>query len=458
MVKPLFAKDKYGKISKIDNMYVNSRMQKKNRRNSVIIKSKTQDLLVRDLSPAGIYFDWEGQYRIDVKDFGIKIGSQAVIPAIVIDGNKWHVDSQIYDVPVTEKTYEDLAEMKFIYDFEKSYGYSVKANAMLKDVRKLDRKQYLRWIEILENNKTSGIQLVKNQKRRKIIGEAWILNGNYSASTKENMKKNLAYFKSKGYDTVLVRFRCSEDINQLKQMISDVKSEGFEVFSTFVGLDGETPCWNPFIEPEIIEKYIAEIAPLCSGYLLNWRSTSNHVKILPVEYFNYICKVLRKVNDKILIYGEVYYGSIDSLHAVSLVYTFPENATGVIINNMGYYGYNITYVVNNMFAQHVPGYRSMEKIGQVIGIAPYYCSKEAISSLTLEKEYKYKEKVEKAFNRVNCGTITMIHDGVDDKYTNLIAEPGSTKYVDTTDNILYDTKIWQQAEEEQAKAKDNFNN
>ena len=168
---------------------------------------------MRDLSPSGIYFDWEGQYGIDVKDFGIKIGSQARIPAIVIDGNKWHVDSQVYDVPVTEKTYEDLAEMKFIYDFEKSYSYSAKAEASLKDARKLDRKQYLRWIEILKNNKTSGIRPVKSQKRRKIIGEAWILNGNYGASTKENMKKNLAYLKSKGYDTVLVRFRCSEDIN-----------------------------------------------------------------------------------------------------------------------------------------------------------------------------------------------------------------------------------------------------
>ena len=77
--------------------------------------------------------------------------------------------------------------MKFIYDFEKSYSYSAKAEASLKDARKLDRKQYLRWIEILENNKTSGIQLVKNRNRRKIIGEAWILNDNYSASTKENM-------------------------------------------------------------------------------------------------------------------------------------------------------------------------------------------------------------------------------------------------------------------------------
>ena len=51
----------------------------------------------------------------------------------------------------------------------------------------------------------------------------------------------------------------------------------------------------------------------------------------------------------------------------------------------------------------------------------------------------------------------MIHDGVDDKYTNLIAEPGSMKYIDTTDNILYDTNIWRKAED-QTKAKDSFNN
>ena len=41
----------------------------------------------------------------------------------------------------------------------------------------------------------------------------------------------------------------------------------------------------------------------------------------------------------------------------------------------------------------------------------------------------------------------MSHDGVDDNYTNLIADPADEKhYCDTTDNILYDTKIWKALE------------
>lgn len=380
--------------------------------------------------------------------------SSTVTSVMVIDNAEWHVDTSRYNVEVTDETYAELAEMKLIYNFEQSYNESIKSEVKLNDVKKLERKQYLRWIKLLADNKKCNIELIKNTEQRKIIGEAWILNGNYNASVKENMLKNLKYLRSRGYDTVLVRFRCSEDIEQLKQMITDIKDDGFEIFSTFVGLDYEEPRWNPFIEPETIERYINEIAPLCAGYLLNWRSTSNHVKIIPIEYFNYLCNILRKANDKILIYGEVYYGNIDPLRMRTLIYTAPENVTGVLINNMGYYGYNITYVVNNLFATSVPGYRKMDKLGQVIGVAPYYCSREAtkIPDLTLEKEYSYKAKVEKAFNRTNHGTITMLHDGVDDNQTRLIAEAGSPKWTDTTDNILYDIKIWKMAEKE-AEAK-----
>lgn len=372
--------------------------------------------------------------------------ASSVSSIMVIDNSKFRVD-------VTEETYAELAEMKLIYNFEQSYNESIKTVVKLNDVKKLERKMYLKWINLLANNKKADIKLIKNEEERKIIGEAWIYNGRYDASVKANMLKNLKFLRSRGYDTVLVRFRCSEDLDQLKRMINDIKDDGFEIFATYVGVDYEDPSWNPFIEPETIEKYFAEIAPLCTGYLLNWRSTSNHVKILPIEYFNYLCNVVRKYNDKILIYGEVYYGNIDPLRMRTLIYTAPENVTGVVINNMGYYGYNITYAVNSLFAGSVPGYRKMDKLGQVIGIAPYYSSRETtkIPNLTLEKEYSYKAKVEKVFNRTNHGTITMLHDGVDDNQTCLVADPSDKKWTDSTDNILYDTKIWKMAEEEAAK-------
>lgn len=489
MVKPLLAKDEAGKTYKVSDTYVNTYALKSlDTKNILVDFTKTKSLLVQDLNPSLIFLDGAQLSRIEtsqipistisISDLGITPAStaslspysidvkrlqanllavQALSPTLVnvsdassvtsvmvIDGSQWNVDTSKFDVEVTEETYAELAEMKLIYNFEQSYNESIKSEVKLNDVKKLERKRYLRWIKILADNKTSGIELVKNTEERKIIGEAWILDGNYNAAVKANMLKNLKFLRSRGYDTVLVRFRCTEDIDQLKQMITDIKDDGFEIFSTFTGLDYETPAWNPFIEPETLQKYISEIAPLCIGYLLNWRSTSNHVKIIPIEYFNYICKLLRMANSKILIYGEVYYGNIDPLRMRTLIYTAPENVTGVLINNMGYYGYNITYVVNNLFATSVPGYRKMDKLGQVIGVAPYYCSRAStkISNLTVEKEYSYKAKVEKAFNRTNHGTVTMLHDGVDDNQTRLIAKPGDAKYSDTTDNILYDTKIF----------------
>ena len=127
----------------------------------------------------------------------------------------------------------------------------------------------------------------------------------------------------------------------------------------------------------------------------------------------------------------------------TLVYTAPKNVTGIVINNMGYYGYNTTYIVNSLFATAVPNYRKMDKLGQVIGYGPYYCSRPDFNAnLTVDQEYKYKADVEAAFNRTGYGTITMSHDGVDDNFTKIVAGHSSEKCCyDTTDNILYDTKL-----------------
>ena len=89
----------------------------------------------------------------------------------------------------------------------------------------------------------------------KIIGEAWIYNDMYSQDNKDNMLKNLSFFKGKGYDSVLVRFDCSEDKEKLVSLLDDIVSAGFNVFATYTGQDNASPDWNPFIEPEVIDEY-----------------------------------------------------------------------------------------------------------------------------------------------------------------------------------------------------------
>lgn len=367
--------------------------------------------------------------------------ASSVSSILVIDNSKFNVE-------VTDETYAELAEMKLIYNFEQNYNESLKGEVKLTDVRKLERSMYIKWINLLASNKVAKIEKVSNSVRRKIVGEAWLYENRYDVSVKENMLKNLAFLKSKGYDTVLIRFDCTEDLEKLSKMVDDVKAAGLSVFMAYVGQDNLEPRWNPYIDPDVLEKYFAEVAPKCDGMLLNWRSTSNHVKVLPIEFFNYLCNTVRKHNDKILIYGEVYYGRIDPLRMTTLIYTAPENITGIVINNMGYYGYNTTYIVNNLFANSVPGYKKLDKLGQVIGYGPYYCSRQEFNAhLTLDQEYSYKAKVETAFRRTGYGTVTMLHDGVDDNQTSLVADPADEKHWhDTMDNILYDTKIWKALE------------
>lgn len=138
--------------------------------------------------------------------------SDCISSVLVIDGSQWNVDTSAYDVQVTEETYAELAELKLIYNFEQSYNESIKSEVKLNDVRKLDRKLYMKWIKLLCDNKKCSIELIKSKKMYKTIGEAWIQDGNYNAYVKKNMLRNLDFLHMLGYDSVLVRFRCSEDI------------------------------------------------------------------------------------------------------------------------------------------------------------------------------------------------------------------------------------------------------
>ena len=79
-------------------------------------------------------------------------------------------------------------------------------------------------------------------------------------------------------------------------MVDCIRDAGFGIFATYVGKDGRKQKWNPYIEPEILESYIAMVAPRCTGFLLNWRGTSSHTRLLPNEFFNYMCTTLRKHN------------------------------------------------------------------------------------------------------------------------------------------------------------------
>jgi hypothetical protein len=252
----------------------------------------------------------------------------------------------------------------------------------------------------------------------KIIGELKIENDEQYLSTDdlERLSSNLDILKTCGYDSVLVRFYVGQNLDFIIKMIEYVKAQGFDIYVTYTGLDNRKPvAWNPFVNINELDRYISVIAPYATGWFLNWRSTSQHVKLLPKEFYNYLYNTIRKYNNQCMIYGEIYYGQIDPLRTTALIYNIPNNVSGVLINNMGFYGYNHAFIVNKLFVNVIPEYKKLAKIAQVVGYRPYYSSKHNLY-LSTKEEFSYKAKIENNFRRVKCGTLTFIHDGVDDNY------------------------------------------
>ena len=360
------------------------------------------------------------------------------------------IDNSRFNVYWSAETYEELELMRKAYKYGQIYGGSM--SPRMKDLEKLlstsDYTRYYQWLNKLWENKELDIQLIKPTTSFKIIGEAWIYSNRWDKAVKEQFVKNLAWTKAKGYDTVLTRFDCSENITNWLEMVQTIKDNGMKVFTVYVGQDNTCPRWNPYIDIDKFESFFKQATAAVDGYFLGWRETSTHVRLLPSEFFNYICKLAREANPQILIYGEIYYGQTSaSAGRRALYYNLPKNVSGAVVQNMGFQGYNHGYIVQRLFRKIVPNYTSYDKIFQVIGIGPYYRTKTGHNGswregLTLSEEYAAKAEVEDNFKKYGVKTVTMIHDGVDDNYTFYIADPKDDKHWnDTTDNMLYDTTL-----------------
>lgn len=377
-----------------------------------------KDIFVRDLDSNDLSINGIGINGLEISNF--------YLDYIDIVTNRLNIHE--VEVIVNKSVYDYLDALKEETKFSDEYIKNSKVE-YLKDLQNLDLYSRYEWIRILKENKKCNIKYIPNKKKFKILAEVRLEECYDIELYKRNLEKAISF----GYNGILFRFDTNEDKEKYKEIINITKDNGFDVFLTYVGLDNQNPKWNPFCNMYKLEFFLQDFCPLAKGLFLNWRSTSSHVKLLPKEFFNYLCNTSRKYNENLLIFGEVFYGRIDYTKERKIVCTCPENVTGILINNMGYYGYNHSHIVNNLFVDCIPNYGRLHKIGQVIGYIPYYCSRKNIN-LTIEQEYNFKHKVEQSFNNCNASTLTFLHDGIDDNY---VIEG---KY-DTTDNILKDKKL-----------------
>ena len=231
-----------------------------------------------------------------------------------------------------------------------------------------------------------------------------------SETEKQNLFRELAYFKSIGYNAVLAVWR-GEDPLELAALIFQVKQEfDFQVWFTFGGKERLQE--RVFIDPKKYRRGLTLLAEVSDGYVIGWRRTSLHLFAPDEKWIDYSLNCVRNGNPQIPVFGEIYYGytgTPDSFHSITV--NIPENASGVLVVNFGF-----SNVVPNGVINLVRKYTNLPVIALVVGERPYY--------LTRNPNHKSKEenralckRIEERFTQAGtAATITLAGDGSGGNY------------------------------------------
>ena len=235
------------------------------------------------------------------------------------------------------------------------------------------------------------------------------------------LRENLAFYRSRGYDSALLTFDSSESPEDLAALARVVLSEGLAVWLAYGG--PESLAHTAFIDPALLRRQIQAVAALSSGMLLAWRRTSAHLFLQDAPFMAYLAACAREANPRLPIVGELYYGST-AVHPDSPGWgaNCPEWASGVLAVNFGYLDVEPKKAVAAIRRQ-CPG---LPVLALVVGHRPYYLTVRR-NGLPPAQNLRIKEFVERRLSGAGAaGTVTFHDDGRDGvgggKFNNNLAD------------------------------------
>lgn len=235
------------------------------------------------------------------------------------------------------------------------------------------------------------------------------------------LRENLAFYRSRGYDSALLTFDGTESPDDLASLARIVLSEGFSVWFAY---GGPEELKHPvFIDPALLKRQIQAVAALSSGMLLAWRRTSAHLFLQDAPFMAYLAACAREANPRLPIVGELYYGST-AAHPDSPGWgaNCPEWASGVLAVNFGY----LDVEPKNAVAAIRRQCPRQPVLAQVVGHRPYYLTVRR-NGLPTAQNLRIKEFVERRLSGAGAaGTVTFHDDGRDGvgggKFNNNLAD------------------------------------
>ena len=342
----------------------------------------------------------------------------------VSDEIKLEIKTNIYKNEDYEKY---IGEKLNIVDVEQGLSKAreiiTKAKLYFKDERNVESDKLIannefmeKWFEIYNNYKNKSFDKIPLNNEFRMISEIKLPKNREQFDI---LEKNLEYYKSRGYNSVLISFNGGENHQELSNLVKYIRYKGFRSYFTFGG--EESLYVSVFVNPDKLKKQLQSLAEYSEGFILGWRRTSSHLFEQDIQYMNYMTDCVRSVNKNCLIIGEVYYGNTAKYphqYKYGFGYNLPNYASATLIVNFGFSAVKADSVVKEIIPEKIGN--SYNQIAVVVGTNPYFLTKYK-NNLTQEENQKEKEKLELKFKNAGCkGTITFHDDGSDGIYNKKI--------------------------------------
>jgi len=280
-----------------------------------------------------------------------------------------------------------------------------------------------KWIAIYEQYKNApAVAYVPIQERFRMITEVRTVKTYDQMSI---LQKNLEYYKSQGYDSVLFGFDKDDTVENALNTVKYIqKYGGMKVWFTYTGK--ESLYDTVFIDPDKYKQMLTALAPYCNGYLNSWRRTSVHLWEQDKAFMSYTNTILRTAVPNLPIVGELYYGNTHKYEHVGVVgfgLNNFENSSAVMIVNFGFRKIDMDYLFGTILNKYLG---NTPKVGCVVGQRPYYLTTDN-NGLTYQENMVIKHEIEDKFFAHGCiGTVTLSNDGKEMETNNLTSTLYST--------------------------------
>lgn len=346
------------------------------------------------------------QSQLDMKQYDLDYDKLFAIDKLNLnndDLNKIGIEIQELPNPV-----QDLPQwIKFAKEVNK-YFIDKRMVSYDNSINYKNRDIINKWLEIYNQYKDAkDIAFIPINKKFRMITEVFVPRNNDEMNI---LNENLNYYKSQGYDSVLVCFDKNTNeydlLNLVKYIISYHK---MDVWFTYTG--NESLKETVFMNADKYTEILKMIAPYAKGFINSWRRTSVHLWEQDDAWKKYTNTILRNVNPNIYLIGELYYGNThkyDSIGNVGFGMNMFKNASACMIVNFGYQRIDMEYLFNVILQPYL---KDIPKVGCVVGHRPYYLT-DKNNGLTYQENMKIKHEVQDKFFKYGCvGTVTLSNDG-----------------------------------------------